>query len=69
MKLYYSKNLNPRVAVAVAKLVKLPVDFVRANPRGPKEDEEAFRSIKHGGLVMIEKVQVLQYGTEMSLRP
>ena len=45
MKVYHSKDLYPRVAVAVAKLMKLPVDFVRANPKGPKEDEEAFRSI------------------------
>jgi glutathione S-transferase len=54
MKLYYSNNLNPRVAVAVAKFLASPVDFVRANPanpRGPKEDEEAFRSIQseHAG--------------------
>jgi glutathione S-transferase len=53
MKLYYSKNLNPRVAVAVAKLLASPVDFVRANPRGPKEDEEAFRSINPNTLVPV----------------
>jgi glutathione S-transferase len=51
MKLYYSNNLNPRVAVAVAKFLASPVDFVRTNPRGAKEDEEAFRSINPNTLV------------------
>jgi len=53
MKLYYSKNLNPRVAVAVAKLLASPVEFVRASPRGPKADEEAFRSINPNTLVPV----------------
>jgi glutathione S-transferase len=53
MKLYYSNNLNPRVAVAVAKFLASPVDFVRTNPRGAKEDEEAFRSINPNTLVPV----------------
>jgi glutathione S-transferase len=53
MKLYYSKNLNPRVAVAVAKHLRSPVDFVKANPRGPKEDEAAFRAINPNTLVPV----------------
>ena len=44
LKLYYSTNLNPRVAVAVARHLKSPVEFVRASPRDPRY-EEAFRPI------------------------
>ena len=36
MKLYYSMNLNPRVAVAVACDLRLAVVFVPANPRDPR---------------------------------
>jgi glutathione S-transferase len=52
MKLYYSKNLNPRVAVAVAKHLNSPVEFIRANPRSPLE-EDAFRSINPNTLVPV----------------
>ena len=41
--LYYSHNLNPRVAVAVARYLRAQVDFVRAEPMG--RDREAFRAI------------------------
>jgi len=34
LKLYYSHNLNPRVAVAVARHLKAPVEFTRADPMG-----------------------------------
>jgi glutathione S-transferase len=44
MKLYYSPNLNPRVAVAVAKHLKSPVQFIRARPFHPAH-MEAFRKI------------------------
>jgi hypothetical protein len=44
MKLFYSHNLNPRVAVAVARYLHSPVEFVRASPRHP-ENEHAFRAI------------------------
>lgn len=40
MKLYYSTNLNPRVAVAVAKYLKSPVEFIKANPFSPVEKDE-----------------------------
>jgi glutathione S-transferase len=35
MKLYYSHNLNPRVAVAVARYLQSPLEYVRASPRHP----------------------------------
>lgn len=44
MKLYYSPNLNPRVAVAVAKYLKSPVQLIRARPFHPAH-MEAFRKI------------------------
>jgi glutathione S-transferase len=52
MKLYYSKNLNPRVAVAVAKHLGSNVEYVRANPRAPGE-EAAFQSINPNGFVPV----------------
>jgi glutathione S-transferase len=44
MKLYYSHNLNPRVAVAVARHLGSPLEFVRARPFHPAEIE-AFRKL------------------------
>jgi glutathione S-transferase len=52
MKLYYSQNLNPRVAVAVARHLKSPVEYVRATPRNPAH-EEAFRAINPNTLVPV----------------
>ena len=52
MKLYYSTNLNPRVAVAVARHLKSPVEFIRASPRDPR-NEEAFRPINPNTLVPV----------------
>jgi glutathione S-transferase len=52
MKLYYSKNLNPRVAVAVARYLKSPVEYVFATPRHP-DHEDAFRSINPNTLVPV----------------
>jgi glutathione S-transferase len=52
VKLYYSRNLNPRVAVAVAKYLDSPVEFILANPRDPKH-EEAFRTINPNTLVPV----------------
>jgi glutathione S-transferase len=39
VKLYYSHNSNPRLAVAVARHVKAPVEFVRAAPFAPDQIE------------------------------
>jgi glutathione S-transferase len=52
MKLYYSPNLNPRIAVAVAKHLGSPVEFVRASPRHP-DHEEAFRPLNPNTLVPV----------------
>ena len=52
MKLYYSQNLNPRVAVAVARYLGSPVQYIRASPRSPQQ-EEAFRSINPNTLVPV----------------
>ena len=60
MKLYYSHNLNPRLGVAVAKHLKSPVTFIRADPRNPAH-EEAFRPINPNTLVpvLVEPHQTL----------
>jgi glutathione S-transferase len=52
MKLYYSPNLNPRVAVAVAKHLQSPVEFIRASPRHP-DHEDAFRPLNPNTLVPV----------------
>lgn len=52
MRLYYSRNLNPRVAVAVARHLEAPVEFVRASPRNPR-NEAAFRAINPNTLVPV----------------
>jgi len=52
VKLYYSTNLNPRVAVAVARHLKSPVEYIRASPRGPRY-EDAFRPINPNTLVPV----------------
>lgn len=44
MKLYYSHNLNPRVAVAVARHLGSPVEFIRARPFHPAQIED-FRKL------------------------
>lgn len=52
MKLYYSHNLNPRVAVAVARHLKSPVDFVRISPRAPGQREK-YQPLNPNALVPI----------------
>ncbi|HEX4300748.1 MAG TPA: glutathione S-transferase family protein [Gammaproteobacteria bacterium] len=44
MRLYYSHNLNPRVAVAVARHLDSPLDFIRASPFRP-DQIESFRKM------------------------
>jgi glutathione S-transferase len=44
MKLYYSHNLNPRVAVTVARHLGSPVEYIRARPFHPAEID-AFRKL------------------------
>jgi len=50
--LYFSRNLNPRVAVAAARFLDAPVDYVPASPRHPAH-EAAFRAINPNGLVPV----------------
>ena len=52
LKLYYSTNLNPRVAVAVARHLNSPVEFIRVSPRDPRQ-EDAFRVINPNTLVPV----------------
>jgi glutathione S-transferase len=52
MRLYYSANPNPRVAVAVARHLGSPVEYVRASPRHP-DQVEAFRAINPNALVPV----------------
>lgn len=52
MKLYYSKNSNPRLAVAVARYLKSPVEFVAANPQNPAH-KEAFKALNPNALVPV----------------
>ena len=52
MQLYYSHNLNPRVAVAVARHLKSPVDYIWSEPRNPAK-EDGFRPINPNTLVPV----------------
>lgn len=51
MKLHYSRNLNPRVAVAVARHLKSPVEFVRTEAFGPNRAD--FLRINPNGLLPV----------------
>src|SRR5690606_38572073 len=44
LKLYFSRNLNPRVAVAVARHLGSPVEYLHATPLHPAEQEK-FRAL------------------------
>ncbi|HEX9169156.1 MAG TPA: glutathione S-transferase N-terminal domain-containing protein, partial [Roseiarcus sp.] len=39
MKLYFSRNLNPRLAVAAARFLKSPVEYEFASPFSPEQRE------------------------------
>ena len=52
MKLFYSHNLNPRVAVAVARYLESPVEYIRVSPRHP-DQIAAFRLINPNALVPV----------------
>lgn len=58
--LLYTRNLNPRVAVAVARYLGAPVEYVRAHPRDPAH-EPAFRAINPNALcpVLVEPRRTL----------
>ena len=52
MKLHFTRNLNPRVAVAAARHLKAPVKFVRANPRDPA-NIDSFRALNPNALAPV----------------
>ena len=52
MKLHYSKNSNPRLAVAVARFLNSPVEFVAADPQHPAH-KEAFKALNPNCLVPV----------------
>ncbi len=52
MRLYYSKNSNPRLAVAVARYLNSPVEFVAADPQHPA-NKEAFKTLNPNALVLV----------------
>ena len=52
MKLYYSPNANPRLAVATARHLKSSVEFVRANPQSPA-NIEGFKALNPNALVPV----------------
>jgi glutathione S-transferase len=60
MKLYYSQNLNPRVAVAVARHLDSPVDYVAATPMAP-DQQEAFRPINPNTRVPVLTTEARNY--------
>ncbi|KQX40137.1 hypothetical protein ASD04_05720 [Devosia sp. Root436] len=47
-KLYYTHNINPRVAVAVARHLASPVEFIRYEPMGA--DRDAFLALNPNSL-------------------
>ena len=52
MQLYYTPNLNPRVAVAAARHLNAPLTYIRANPRHP-DQTEAFRALNPNRLAPV----------------
>jgi glutathione S-transferase len=66
--LYYSHNLNPRVAVAVARHLQAPVDFIRVDPMG--RDQARFRAINPNTLVpvLVEPAQTLWETDAIAMR-
>ncbi|MEO8152345.1 MAG: glutathione S-transferase family protein [Rhizobacter sp.] len=52
VKLHYTRHLNPRVAVAVARYLKAPVSYIRSSPRDPIYEAE-FRAINPNALCPI----------------
>ena len=52
MKLYYTKNLNPRVAVAAARYLKSPVEYIASNPQHPAH-KEAFKALNPNALAPV----------------
>jgi glutathione S-transferase len=64
MRPYYSRNLNPRVAVAVARHLEMPIELVRASHRDPK-NEDAFGRINPNALVPFWSKKTQRFGKRM----
>ncbi|MET0436324.1 MAG: glutathione S-transferase family protein [Devosia sp.] len=66
--LYYTHNINPRVAVAVARHLKSPVELVRYEPMGA--DREAFLPLNPNSLapLLVEDGKPLWEADAISLR-
>ena len=60
MKLYYSQNLNPRVAVAVARHLDAPVDYIFAEPMAPGQ-QAAFRAMNPNTRVPVLTTEARTY--------
>jgi glutathione S-transferase len=67
-KLYYTHNINPRVAVAVARHLRSPVDLIRYSPMG--EDREAFLPLNPNSLapLLVEDGNPLWEADAIALR-
>jgi glutathione S-transferase len=50
-RLYYTHNINPRVAVATARYLKAPVEYLRIAPKGA--DEEMIRQFNPNTLAPV----------------
>ena len=66
--LYYTHNINPRVAVAVARHLGSPVEFVRYSPMG--DDREAFLPLNPNSLapLLVEDGKPLWEADAVALR-
>jgi glutathione S-transferase len=53
MKLYFSRNYNPRVAVPVARYLNSPVEFEFASPFAPGEHEKFLKLNPNSGLPIL----------------
>ena len=67
-KLYYTHNINPRVAVAVARHLESPVELIRYSPMG--EDREAFLPLNPNSLapLLVEDDRPLWEADAIALR-
>lgn len=66
--LYYTHNINPRVAVAVARHLRSPVELIRYEPMG--KDRDAFLSLNPNSLapLLVEDGKPLWEADAIALR-
>jgi glutathione S-transferase len=59
-KLYFSRNLNPRLAVATARYLKSPVEFEYASPFSPEQREKFLKLNPNQGVpILVEGAKTL----------